>query len=73
MEVILTFKSKELNKEDVRLLIQSIRDCEVRYFPDKLIAILIEVPELTQAESREILESIKPPYKFGPITVKHGS
>ena len=66
MEVKFTIQSKELTKEEVRLLIQSIRDCEIKYFPNKEISIWIEVPELTTAECTEILASIKPPYKYGP-------
>ena len=66
MEVKLTLSSQQLTKEEIRLLIQSIRDCEIKYFPNKEISIWIEVPELTTAECTEILTSIKPPYKYGP-------
>ena len=66
MEVKVTIQSKALSKEEVRLLIQSIRDCEIKYFPNKEISIWIEMPELTTAECTEILTSIKPPYKYGP-------
>ena len=66
MKVKVTIHSQQLTKEELRLLIQSIRDCEVKSFPDKEIYILIEAPELTQAECTEILTSIKPPYKYGP-------
>ncbi len=66
MEVKFTIQSKVLSKEEVRLLIQSIRDCEIKYFPNKEIFIWFEVPELTTAECTEILASIKPPYKYGP-------
>ena len=45
-----------------RCLIQSIRDCEQRSFPDKEIFIWVEVPELSVAEAEEILASIKPAY-----------
>lgn len=69
MEVKVTIQSKELSEEELRLLIQSIRDCEVKSFPDKGIAVWVEVPGLTSAESAEILTSIKPPYKCGPITL----
>ena len=66
MEVKFTIQSKELTKEEVRLLIQSIRDCEIKCFSNKEISIWLEVPELTTAECTEILASIKPPYKYGP-------
>ena len=66
MDLKLTLSSQQLTKEEIRLLIQSIRDCEIKYFPNKEISIWIEVPELTTAECTEILTSIKPPYKYGP-------
>jgi len=66
MEVKVTIQSTDLSKEEVRLIIQSIRDCEIKYFPKKEISVLVEVPELTTAECTEILTSIKPPYKYGP-------
>lgn len=66
MKVKLTLESKELTKEELRCLIQSIRDCEIKYFPQKEISIWVEVPELPTAECTEILASIKPPYKYGP-------
>jgi len=69
MKVKVTIQSRELSKEELRLLIQSIRDCEVKSFPDKEISIWVEVPGLTAAECAEILASIKPPYKYGPISL----
>ncbi len=63
MKVKLTFQSDELTKEELRTLIQSIRDCEQASFPDKKIYIWIEVPELTWEECQEILASIKPPFE----------
>ena len=65
MEVKVTINSQQLTKEEVRLLIQSIRDCEIKYFPNKEISIWVEVPELPTVECTEILASIKPPYKYG--------
>ena len=67
MQVTISIQSKELSKEELRALIQGIRDCEVKSFPDKEIAIRVEVPELTSAECAEILTSVKPPYKYGPV------
>ncbi len=69
MEVKVIIQSEELSREELRLLIQAIRDCEQKSFPDKEIALWIEVPQLTKAECAEILTSIKPPYKYGPITL----
>lgn len=59
-------QSDQLNKEDVRALLQAIRLCESATFPDKEIRILVDVPELKTSEVNEILTSIKPPYKYGP-------
>ena len=66
MEVKVTIQSKALSKEELRCLLQSIRDCEQEFFPDREISIWIEVPELTTVECTEILTSIRPPYKYGP-------
>lgn len=65
MRVKVTIQSTELSKEELRLLIQSIRDCEQRSFPDKEILIWIEAPDLTNEEAAKILDSITPPYKYG--------
>ncbi|MBA7465370.1 hypothetical protein ES707_00532 [subsurface metagenome] len=70
MKIKLSLESQQLTKEELRLLIQAIRDCEQRSFPDKEISIWIEVPELTRSECAEILTSIKPPYKYGPQVVE---
>lgn len=64
MEIKLTIRSKQLAKGELRLLIQSIRDCEQKFFRDKEISIWIEAPELPKAEAEEILGSIKPPYNI---------
>jgi len=66
MEVKLTIESQQLTREELRTLIQSIRDCEQASFPGKGISIWIEVPGLSKSECQEILASIKPPYKYGP-------
>ncbi len=66
MKTIIHVQSDQLNKEDVRTLLQAIRLCERATFPDKEIRIFVEVPELTAAETEEVLKSIKPPYKYGP-------
>jgi len=65
MEVKLTIESKQLSKEELRALIQAIRDCEQKSFPDKEIFTWIDAPELSSEDAAEILDSIKPPYKYG--------
>jgi len=70
MKVKLTLNSQQLTKEELRCLIQSIRNCEQKAFPDKEISIWIEVPELSKSECREILASIKPPYGHGLIELR---
>ena len=67
MKFKLTCESRELSKEEVRLLIQAIRDCEQTSFPDKEMYIWIEVSQLSMAECSEILASIKPPYRHRPV------
>jgi len=68
VKVRLSLESQQLTKEELQLLIQGIRDCEQRSFPDKEIAIWIEAPELSTQECEQILASIKPAYKY-----KYGS
>ena len=69
MRVKLTLSSRQLTKEELQHLLQSIRDCEQKSFPDKEISIWIEVPELSTSECQELLASIKPPYKYGPTII----
>jgi hypothetical protein len=66
MKTTISLQSEQLNKEDVRALLQAIRLCEMANFLNKEIRIFIEVPELTTDEMNEILKSIKPPYVWGP-------
>ncbi len=72
MKTTISLQSDQLNKEDVRVLLQAIRLCEMANFPNKEILISVEVPELTTDEVNEILKSIKPPYKWGPKVIKLG-
>jgi hypothetical protein len=62
--------SEQLNKEDIRALLQSIRDCETQNFPGKVISIIVEVPELTSEVCKDILTGIKPGFKHGPMIFK---
>lgn len=59
--------SQELDKADVRNLLQAIRDCEQNHFPTKKISILANVPELSEEETLDILTSISPPFSEGPF------
>ena len=70
MKTAVLVSSDQLNKEDMRALLQAIRSCEVANFPDKEIRITVEVPELTADETEDILASIKPPFKYGPKIIK---
>jgi len=70
VKVKLTLESEQLDKEELRCLIQSIRDCEIKYFPNKEISIWVEVPDLPTEECAEILASIKPPYGRGPTIIR---
>ncbi len=65
MKVTVTIQSNQLSGEELQALIQAIRDCEQKSFPDKEIRIGIEAPELSSEEAAKILDSIKPPYKYG--------
>ena len=64
MKVKLSLESQQLTKEELQLLIQGIRDCEQKSFPDKKISILIEAPDLSAREGEQILASIRPHYKY---------
>jgi len=70
VKIKLTVESQQLDKEELRHLIQAIRDCEQSSFPDKEIFIWVEAPELSAAEASNILASIKPAYRSGVITIK---
>jgi len=72
MEIKLTLESQQLTMEDLKHLVQSIRDCEQKTFPDKEIFIWIEAPELTSAECAEILTSIKPAFGWGIKIIGRG-
>jgi hypothetical protein len=66
MKTTIHVQSDQLNKEDVRALLQAIRLCEMDTFPKKEIYIKVELPELSTDEVTKILTSIKPPFKWGP-------
>ncbi len=64
MKVKLIIDSQQLTKEELQQLIQSIRDCEQKSFPDKEVFIWIDAPGLSASEGKQISASIKPPYKY---------
>ncbi|MBA7695288.1 hypothetical protein ES703_103911 [subsurface metagenome] len=71
MKVNVSIKSDQLTKEDLRALLQAIRDCEMATFPNKEIYVSAETPELSTDDMKEILTSIKPPYNYGPVIFKY--
>ena len=69
MKMNVVVYSEELTKEDIRLLLQDVRDCEQNSFPDKTIVVTVFVPELSTKDVTEILSQIKPPFKQGPVVL----
>jgi len=70
MKMTITIKSDELDKDELRVILQAIRTVEQRAFPEKKIYVSAEVPELSSDDMTEILTSIKPPYGYGPVIFK---
>ncbi len=70
MKTTITIKSDELDKDELRVILQAIRAVEQRAFPEKKIYISVEAPELSSDDMTEILTSIKPPYDYGPVIFK---
>lgn len=70
MRVKVIVQSQQLSKDDLRCLLQAIRDCEQSFFREKEIWILAEALELSADEMTEILISIKPHYEYGPTIFK---
>ncbi len=73
MRTNIVIYSEELTKEDIQLLLQSVRDCEQESFPDKEVGIAVFVPELTVEVLTTIISGIKPPFKHGPMVFKGGA
>jgi len=71
LKVNMSIKSDQLNKEDLRALLQAVRDCEMATFPQKHIYVTVEAPDMTSEDMTEILTSIKPPYDYGPVIFKY--
>lgn len=71
MKINLSIKSDELDKEDLRALLQAIRDCEMANFKEKKIFVSVEAPDMTSEDMTDILTSINPPYDYGPVIFKY--
>ena len=72
MRVKVTIQSSEFSKDDLRALLQAIRDCEQRFFKEKQIWVRVDVPDLSSTEMTEVLTSISPPYEYGPVIIGRG-
>jgi len=72
MRVKVIVQSEQLSKDDLRRLLQAIRDCEQSFFREKEIWISAEAPELNSDEMTEVLTSIRPRYEYGPVIFKYG-
>ena len=70
MKINLAIKSDELDKEDLRALLQAIRTIEQTAFQEKKIYVSVEAPDMTSEDMTEILTSINPPYDYGPVIFK---
>ena len=70
MKINMSIKSDQLNKEDLRALLQAVRDCEMSTFREKEIYISVEAPDMSESDMTDILTSIKPPYDYGPVIFK---
>lgn len=69
IRVKVTIQSDELSKDDLRALLQAIRDCEQRFFKEKRIWVRVDAPDLGSSEMNEVLTSVNPPYEYGPIII----
>jgi hypothetical protein len=71
MKVVVAITSEQLDRDDLHLLLQAIRDCEQGHFKDKEIFVGVDVPDLTMDEMGEIVKGINPPYNYGPFIFKY--
>jgi len=69
MKISIVVYSDDLTREDVALLLQSIRDCEQKSFLQKEIGVFLFAPALTTQEATEIMARIKPPFTHGPLAL----
>lgn len=61
--------SDDLTREDIELLLQSLRDCEQKSFPQKEIGVFLFAPTLSTEEAAGIMAGIKPPFAHGPLAL----
>ena len=69
MKINIVVYSDDLTRDDVALLLQAIRDCEQKLFPQKEIGIFLFAPALTTSAATEIVAGIKPPFAHGPFAL----
>lgn len=69
MKTNIVIYSDKLEKEDIRLLLQGIRDLEQKLFPQKEMGIFLFADELTTQEATAIMTNLKPPPKFEPLAL----
>lgn len=67
MNTKILIDSDHLSKADLRVLLQVIRTAEQQVFPEKEISIFVMAPELKTQEMIELLGSINPPLRYGPV------
>lgn len=70
MRIKVTIQSDEITQDDLRALLQAVRDCEQRFFKEKRIWIRVDAPELSYTEMTGVLTSIRSPYDYGPVVIK---
>lgn len=71
MKIKLTIKSDELDKDDLRALLQAIRTIEQTAFKEKKIYVSCEAPDMPTKDMAEVLSKIDPPYDYGPVIFKY--
>ncbi len=69
MKISIVVYSDDLTREDIVLLLQGIRDCEQKSFPQKEMGVFLFAPALTTHDAAEIMATIKPPFTHGPLAL----
>ena len=69
MKVKVIVQSDQLSKDDLRRLLQAIRDCEQSFFKEKQIGVRVDAPDLSTTEMSGVLTTITPPYDYGPVII----
>jgi len=67
LETKILIESRQLSKEELRVILQVIRTTEQKIFPEKELSIVVMAPDLTTQEMLELLDSINPPLRYGPV------